>query len=216
VVVRGWAEPYHIGFWIQISAADFSDFQKHGRVNHPSYLGRVANQSDHLGPTLGLPGRMEFIGAGTRPHIALTDGKSPLALAQAKGVDASVIYQWMSETFHDGEPAPLGKPVASTLEKEGWRIVDPHEVGRVPHPLSTQPKKGDTVKVVVQFKASDEKGDSTPLTAGWWIKLDDVGPLDLWSGTLANHPRVPTVISLGSRMWVRPEQVIAYAPQKTE
>lgn len=210
ISVKGWADAYQIGFWIQLAAEDFEDFERRGRIDHPVYSGRIANQSDFLGPTLGLEAQMAFVERGMRPRLRITDETSPLAAA---AVDPTVVVKWMSDNYHDGEPEPPRAPFIPTLDQHGWRLVDPDEAGREPFGFDAPPAEGDSLKVVVQFVASAEDGSPTLLVAGWWVTVDDVRNPKLWSGVLDSHPRVPATIARGSRMWFPPSFVLEHAPR---
>lgn len=209
IPVLGTDDFHGIGFWAQISAKDFADFEARGRTNHPSYEGRIANQSTFLGPTLGLATRVDFLAPGVRPSLVLYDQTHPLARAQTTGIAQEQIDAWMAEALHAGDPAPpLGQPFVAQLVTHGWELTDPRELGDEPYAFDSTPEVGDTVKVIVSFIASDHKGDPTRIRAGWWVKLDDVSRPDAWSGLLANVPVVPAPLSLGSRIWLHASHVI--------
>lgn len=186
VPVKGWPEPFAIGFWIRISSEDFRDFENRKRVNHPTYLGHLANQDNFLGPTLGRRARMSFLGVGQRPALTLLDG-SPLAKAQVEGVSEDVGREWIANSVHRAEPDPPGPPKVPDLEKDGYRLLKAKEVGRSPARLPRAPKATDEVKVSAQFIASDEKGNPVPLVAGWWLQLDEV------ASKTAGAARLPTI-----------------------
>ncbi len=209
VPILGSDELHGIGFWAQISREDFTDFLARGRTKHPSYEGRIANQATFLGPTFGLACRVDFLAPGVRPSLVLYDETHPLARAQSKGVQQEAIDAWMAEAFHRGDPPPpVGDPFVARLATHGWEVTDPRDLGDEPYPLTSAPEIGDTVKVIVSFIASDHNGDPTRLRAGWWVELDDVSRSDAWSGLLANKPRVPAPLQLGSRIWLHPSHVI--------
>lgn len=212
VPVAGWSGPLGIGFWIRISPADYRDFERRKRLEHPVYSGELANQATFLGPTLGLRASMAFQGAGLRPMLKLLDSSGALAQAQSMGVSDELARGWLAETVHDGEAEPKGPARTPQLQKDGYRLVTASESGRPGVRLPRRPSPGDLVKVVVEFLASDEKGIPKPTVAGWWLKLDDVGTTDTWSGTLENPPRVPAPISRGARFWIRPEHIIEFTP----
>jgi hypothetical protein len=211
VPVVGRPDPIALGFWFQISAADFADFEGRERSGHPDYPGRVANQSFFLASTLGIEGHMVERGQGLRPGIVL-GGDHPLARAQEAGISEEVVRGWLAATLHQGDKEPAGPPFVADLARHGFELLDPREAGRATAKPQRAPARGDNAKVIVAFEASTETGDAKVLTAGWWIELDDVSRPDLWSGSLANRPRVPATISEGSRIWLRPSDVIEYAP----
>jgi len=66
------------------------------------------------------------------------------------------------------------------------------------------------VKVLISALVADETGARTTITAGWWVRLDDLSRPALWGGTLASNTRVPATLALGSRLWIRPEQIIEH------
>jgi hypothetical protein len=216
--VRGWApfkvqgreKPYGIGFWVQLSEKDYRDFEAHGRKDHPAYTGRIANQSNYLGPTLGLPARIEHRAAGQRPQIVLL-GDNPLARAQEQGIDESTLHGWIEELVHAGEPGPRGKPVVASLDEDGWAVLAPEASKQASVSFPRPPKAGEQVKVALRFVAASSKGDPVAVDASLWLKVEDTTRRDLWSGTLANHPRVPAPISFGSRVWFKPSQVLERA-----
>jgi hypothetical protein len=82
--------------------------------------------------------------------------------------------------------------------------------------LAKPPATGDTVKVGIGALVSDEKGAITTINAGWWVRLDDTSRPHQWSGNLASNTRVPATLSLGSRLWIRPEQVLEHRPAGTD
>lgn len=209
IPIRGTDDFHGIGFWAQISLEDFANFELHERMHHPSYEGRIANQSTFLGPTLGLAARVDFLAPSMRPSLTLHDQTHPLARAQRFGIDRAQIDAWLAEKLHAGNlPPPLGVPVAAELATHGWELTDPRELGGEPVQFDVSPEVGDAVKVIVSFIASDHAGDPTRLRAGWWITLDDVSNPNAWSGLLANVPLVPAPIGLGSRIWLHPRHVI--------
>ena len=218
--VRGWAglpvqkqtRMWGFGFWIRISPSDFADFEKRGRVHHPKYAGTVANQGLYGAPTLGLAAEMEFRGVGQRPLIRFTDDRHPLTALQKSGVSEALLRQWLSDAYHDGDPQPAGRPFQGKLETEGWEIHLPSDLGKVPVKFESPPKEGDTVKVVMEVLTADLDGALATINAGWWVRLDDVSRPDLWSGTLASDTRVQATIMLGSRIWLRPDQVVQHDP----
>jgi hypothetical protein len=76
VFIRGWAPvpvkgggTFGIGFWIQVAKKDFADFNRLNRIEHPKYVGRIANQALVLAQTLGTRAEMEFRGKGLRPTV---------------------------------------------------------------------------------------------------------------------------------------------------
>ena len=123
--------------------------------------------------------------------------------------------QWLAETVHAGEGEPPGPRKTPELNKDGYRLITASESGRAPARLPRRPSPGDNVKVVVEFLGSDENGAPRSIVAGWWLKLDEVGVADTWSGTLQNPPRLPAPISRGARFWIRPDHIIEFteAPQ---
>ena len=50
----------------------------------------------------------------------------------------------------------------------------------------------------------------------WWGRLDDTSRPDLWSGTFASSTRVPATLLLGSRVWVRRNQVLEHKPAESQ
>jgi hypothetical protein len=121
----------------------------------------------------------------------------------------------MSEAFHQGQPAPKGEPFQATLAAHGWTVRDPAELGKAPVNFLQTPAVGDTVKVAISALVTDETGKTTTINAGWWVRLDDVSRADLWGGALASNTRVPATLSLGSRVWLRPQQVLEHTPAGT-
>lgn len=215
--VRGWAPvpireggTFGVGFWIQLSRADFEDFERHKRMRHPEYAGKIANQTQLLAPTLGVPAELYARADDQRPGLTLKDAAHPLAAAQRDGVPLETVRGWMSVGFHLDDPEPKGAPFTGTLEKHGWTVLDPAEAGRTPAKLEPDrpPKAGQAVKLVVRFVAADEEGNAAGLNAGWWVRLDDVSRPEPWSGTLDNYPRTPATLTRGSRLWFKPSQVI--------
>lgn len=200
-----------MGFWVHLPAEAFADFEAHERVSHPSYEGRIANQSLYFTPTLGLPVRLDFVGPGLRPSAVFTDPSHPLTRAQRTGIDAPLADTWRAECLHMGDPAPIDTPWRPDLATHGFEILAAEDVGREPATPARPPASGDKVKVGVSFLASDETGSPARLNAAWWIEVDHVQRPDLWGGTLANHPRVPATIHLGSRLWIEPRHVLQYA-----
>ncbi len=225
--VRGWAplpvnglpQTWGIGFWIKISASDYAEFERLSPGAHPNYRGTIANQSLHGRPTLGLAAEMVYrphdVGGGTttklRPEIRFL-GDHPLTRFQASGLPADTWRTWVSDLIHEGDPQPGGEPFEAELDQHGWSIHEPDDAGKEPVQFAAPPKVGDTVKAVFGVLASDASGEPTQINAGWWIALDDVARPDRWSGTLSNPTRVPATITVGSRIWVKPGQVIEHAP----
>lgn len=216
--IRGWAElrihgrePWGLGFWVKVSPDDFADFERRGRVGHPPYAVTIANQDLLEAPTFGLLAELTARGPGQRPAIRFTGETHPLTHLQRDGVPEATFTRWLSSAFHHGEPQPSDAPFDGTLEQHGWRIVSAMETGGWPASLAKTPSPGDTVKVRVQVASVGLEGEPFELSAGWWVRLDDVSREGLWSGTLASHVRVPATLSLGARVWVRPEQVLEHA-----
>jgi hypothetical protein len=217
--VRGWAPvpireggEYGLGFWLQVSRADFQDFESRKRMKHPTYQGTIANQTLLLAPSLGMKAEMYARADDQRPGLRFKDASHPLAMAQRDGVPVETVRGWMSMGFHLEDPEAKGAPFDGTLEKHGWAVLDPEEAGRTPAKLEQPPKAGKAVKVVVRFIAADEEGRATGLNAGWWVRLDDVSRPELWSGTLDNYPRVPATLTRGARLWLKPSQVVEVEP----
>lgn len=207
IPVTEWSAPIGLGFWIRISAGDFADFERLNRADHRVYSGHLANQTNFLGPTLGLRAAMSFRRRGERPVLKLLESSQPLAQAQANGAAEALARQWMSETVHQGEPEPLGPAKAPSLEKDGYRLLTAKEAGKTSVQLAQPPSVGSFAKVIVEFLGSDDKGEPQRMTAGWWLKLDETGADDRFSGTLDNVPRVPATVVLGTRFWVRAEHI---------
>jgi hypothetical protein len=207
--VASWAAPFGVGFWLRISRDDFMDFERRGRFDHPTYTGHIANQSNLLGPTLGLRATMAFLGQGLRPTLAL-ERPHPLAEAQANGITEPLACKWMAETFHEGEPDPLEPPRRLELARDGYRVLTAREAGRPPAQLTEPLAVGQYVKVVVELLVSDEQGDPQEITAGWWFQLDHVAPDGTCTGTLTNVPRVPAALSRGARVWMDPDHIIEH------
>jgi hypothetical protein len=155
--------------------------------------------------------RVDFIGEGLRPCVAFTDPSHPLARAQQAGIDEALSDTWRAECLHIGDPAPIDAPWRPDFATHGFEILTAEDLGREPATPARPPAAGDKVKVAVSFLAADEAGSPKRLNAGWWVVLDDVRRPDLWGGTLANHPRVPATIQLGSRLWIEPRHVLEYA-----
>lgn len=240
--VRGWAplriegmeQKWGLGLWIKISAEDFEEFETLHPNRHPTYRGAIANQSLFGAPTLGTaaemvfrpqgldvavaspnPGDAQFKAEQLRPEIRF-GGDHPLARFQASGVPVDTWRRWLSDLAHEGDPEPAREPFEGELAGHGWMIHAPQALDKEPARFAEGPKVGDTVKAVFGVVVSDERGQPTQMNAGWWITLDDVARSDLWSGTLSNYTRVPATITLGSRIWVTPKQVIQHMPANSE
>lgn len=216
--VRGWAPlpvkqrqgEWGIGFWVRVSAESYAAIERAGDVKS-KFEGTVANQGLYGAPTLGLAALLEPRGEGWRPAIRFTDASHPLAVMQKDGVSETVWRQWLSDTFHQGEPEPLGAPFEGALERHGWSILEPAAAGKTAVEFKAPPAKGDTVKVLMAVRTSDVNGDPSTINAGWWVRVDDTSRADLWSGTLASETRVEATIRLGSRIWFKPGQVVQHA-----
>ncbi len=213
--VRGWApvsvdgaaDAYGVGFWVQVARPDYDRFLEAAGGRHAPLYGRIANQLLLGAPTLGAPARAEFRGDGLRPLIRLV-GDHPFAAMQAHGVDGETVGEWMSEAQHDREGAPLGEPFVAEIARHGWELFDAFACGLVP--VQARPRVGQNVKLRFRFLAANHVGDPTELTAGWWVSIDAMPSEARWSGTLANVPRVPSTLSLGSRIWLSPEHVLEH------
>jgi hypothetical protein len=239
--VRGWApfpirgteDHWGLGIWIKISPADFAEFESLSPEPYPPYRGTIANQSFYSAPTLGVAAEMrfrpseidieiemveskpvdgQFVRHDLRPEIHFVDETHPLAQFQRDGLPLDVLRGWMSDMLHRADKEPKREPFEPELALHGWRIAAPSAFGKAVATLPASPVAGDAVKAYFEVLAADERGETTFVRAGWWIRLDDVSRPELWSGTLDNYTKFPATIRYRSRVWVRADQIVEHAP----
>ena len=212
IAVRGRDQPYHWGFWVQVTRADFEEylryFDRDPPRDHPGFRGTIANQSALLAPTLGVPVHVR-LGSGTdRPSLMLLDDRHPLTRQQAESVDDEVVHAWSAACSQGRGPEPRSALRIPTLDSDGWAVALPHQVGRVASRLDAPPGVGDLVKASFLFKSAGPHGEVTERVEHMWVLLDHVGEDGWWSGGLDNHPFVPGPLDLGTRVWLRAEHVL--------
>lgn len=218
IPVRGREEPYSWGFWVKIARDDFEAYRRTfdagAPADHPGFRGTIANQTHVLPPTLGVevhvhPGRGRH-----RPSLMLLDPAHVLTRAQELGVEPAVIHDWSDRCAPDAPPrAPpeASDPErAATLEDEGWKLLEPAEVGREAEALAAPPAPGDLVKASFAFLAAGPHGEVRERTEAMWVLLDAVREDGWWGGTLDNQPFVPGPLAAGTRVWLRAEHVLAF------
>lgn len=217
VPVEGREHPFCWGFWVKVSRAGFEEHRRFFAVDppldHPGLAGTIANQTRLLPPTLGQPVHVHLGRGKVRPSVMLLDDGHPLASQQQRGVTEAQARAWSEAACRNAgvlpDQDPRSRPFTPSLEVEGWCLVDPGEVGREVLRLEAAPGPGETVKVPFRFLAADPVGDVCTRVEFMWVLLDEVRDDGWWSGTLANDPFVPGPIDVGSRVWLRPEHVIA-------
>ena len=187
-----------LGLWVQL------DYQG-------APLGRIANQSDFFGPTLGVRVSLEARAPGWRPHIIAIDDAHALTRAQHEGIDRNRVVCWMSDEFHANEARPGLEPFVPTLATHGWELLPASDGDKAPVSFDQPPAQRDTVKVIIRFLGADASGAPTPITAGWWLRIWDTTRPDVWGATLASIPRVPSTLMFGSPVWVRREHIFQHA-----
>jgi hypothetical protein len=235
----GKESPFGIGFWIQVGAAAHRDYveceaaflARHPRP-HAEYEGRIANQFDLLGHSLGTAVRASFRQAtynpldtreyllpprdrtnvlwGTRPALHALDPDSWLGRLQRTGLSAQTHAAWMERCAHPDEPEPIGAPFTADLEQHGWEILTAADLGKAPHPFATPPAAGELVKLAIRFLSADPEGDVYARNAGWWLRVDDARSGPLWTGHLFSVPPAGAPIANGARIWLRPDQVLGH------
>lgn len=236
----GAEQRFGIGFWIEVNEADYRDYVEcevaflAGESRpHATYEGRIANQFDLLGHSLGTAVRASFrpptyapittheylvapadrtnVRWGSRPEIFALDSESWLGRLQQAGLTAQTHAVWMERCAHPSEPEPMGDPFAADLEMHGWEVLTFEETGWAPHVFTEPPSMGDYVKLFIRFLGIDPKGGGgvCARNAGWWIRLDDASG-GLWTGTLFSRPVQGSPLSHGARVWFRPDSVIGH------
>ena len=204
-------EAYHWGFWVRVSKPDFDEYVRYYDEDpprdHPGFRGTVANQAMGLSPTLGLRVHVHLNRGSARPSLMLLDDDHPLTRQQADGVSEAVVHGWSNRTDDDLPPEPAGEPRLATIDRDGWTVVAPDEVGRRALALDFPPREGDLVKASFRFLAADERGDVVTRVEHMWVLLDVVRADEWWSGTLDSIPFVPGTLGYRTRVWLRPVHV---------
>lgn len=211
IPVHGRNEPYGWGFWVRVSRRDFEEYLRYFDVDppadHPGFQGTIANQATAQRPTLGLPVHVHLNRGSARPSLMLLDDGHPLTLQQANGVSQDLVHDWSLRRPDEAPPEPAGEPRLATMDREGWAVVDPDEVGRRVLALDSPPRQGGLVKASFRFLAANERGDVATRVEHMWVLLDVVRDDGWWSGTLDNNPFVPGPLGYRTRVWLRPAHV---------
>jgi hypothetical protein len=219
VPVEGREEPFHWGFWVRVAHPHFDDYFRHfeegSSPDHPGFPGTLANQTALLPPTLGLPVHVVLGRGSARPRLMLLDPAHPLTRDQERGVTEAQVAAWVARLPCGDEGERLEPPIppfTATLAGRGWTLAAPEEVDLPRVAPSRPPRQGDHAKVAITYLAADPHGDVRHRTEAPWVRLDEVRADGWWGGTLANVLRVPGPIGLGSRIWLRAEQVVGFTP----
>ncbi len=214
VPVIGREEPFAWGFWVRVSREHFEEYRRFFDVDpprdHPGFQGTIANQTRLLPPTLGLPVHVHLGRGRHRPRLMLLDERHELTQQQNRGITAAAAHGWSDRCGEDVVDPPDDAPSTPRLDREGWRVGDPAELGLRASPPAAPPRLGDEVKAPFVFLAANARGDATERTELMWVQLDEVREDGWWSGTLDDHPYVPGPIDRGSRVWLRPEQALEH------
>lgn len=215
--IVGQDEVYAWGFWVKVSQADFAEylrfFDVDPPVDHPGFTATIANQTRWLPPTLGLRVHAHLQRERQRPRFMLLDDAHPLTAQQAKGVSASQVHEWSEAVSRQGEEILKEPPRARftpALEKEGWLVATPEQVGREGVRHDGPVAAGDLVKAPFVFRAADERGNVSDRVELMWVEVDATAEDGWWSGTLSNHPFVPGPLDAGTRVWLRGEHLLAF------
>jgi hypothetical protein len=215
IPVIGREDPYGWGFWVKVSREHFDEYRGFFRVDppldHPGFQGTIANQTRFLPPTLGLPVHVHLGRGSDRPRLMLLDERHELTRQQVQGITAADAHGWSDLAAEDEviDP-PEEAPSTPTLQRDGWRVAEPAEVGRQAAPPEEPPVPGDVVKAPFVFLAANPRGETAERAELMWVELDEVREDGWWSGTLDDHPFVPGPIDCGSRVWLRAEHVLQH------
>lgn len=231
---------FGIGFWIQVSEAAHRDYVQCEAAflagnprPHATYEGRVANQFDLGGHSLGTavrasfrpptygpvspaeyllaPGDRTHVLWGSRPEIHALDAESWLGRLQRDGLTPQAHAVWMARCAHPEEPEAMCDPFAAHLETHGWMVLTAEETGRPPHAFAAPPSPGDFTKLLMRFLSVDAEGEVAARNAGWWVRLDGARGA-LWTGTLFSTPPQGSPLARGARVWFAPEAVVGHQP----
>jgi hypothetical protein len=226
-------ERFGIGFWIKVKEAAYRDYLECETAllagepqPHASYQGKVANQFDLRGHSLGTVVRASFrapvhgaISApaertdvlwGQRPEIHALDPQSWLGRLQRSGLSAQAHAAWMERCAHPNEPEPPGPPFTADLKMHGWQVLASKQTNLPPHSFAEPPSPGDYVKLAIRFLSVDPDGEVCARNAGWWICLDDAKESGMLTGTLLSVPPPGSPIANGARVWFAPDFVVGH------
>ncbi|MGC3998996.1 MAG: DUF2199 domain-containing protein [Anaeromyxobacter sp.] len=217
IPVHGRDFPYSWGFWVKVAREHFEEYERFFSVDpppdHPGFQGTIANQTNLLPSILGVPVHVH-LGRGTqRPRLMLLDDGHPLAQQQVTGLTLDEVHAWALKVERQTSSVqePKGpEPLSPTLEREGWLVAEPRQVGKDLHVLAGPPRPGDEVKAPFVFLAADPHGEVEQRVEFMWVDLDTVQPDGWLSGALDNVPFVPGPIACGSRVWLRAEHLLAH------
>jgi hypothetical protein len=213
IPVHGRNEPYQWGFWAKVSKANFEEYLRYfdtdPPLDHPGFPATLANQSTGQRPTLGLPVHVQLNRGRARPSLMLLDASHPLTCEQEQGVSETVVHAWSARASEGSDTEPAGEPRVTELEREGWCVANPDEVGKRAQVLDALPRAGDVVKASFRYLAADARGEVETRVEHMWVLLDTIRADGWWSGTLDNRPFVPGPLGYGTRVWLRPAQITA-------
>jgi len=214
IPVLGRERAYGWGFWVKVSREHFEEYRRYFSddppPDHQGFAATLANQTRWLPPALGLPVHVHLGRGKARPSLMLLDDGHELSVHQTRGVKEAVAHAWSEAISNPQAIEPALPRKATQLDVEGWFIARPEQVGRERHALATQPHRGDLAKVAFVFHAADVTGEVCERVEFMWVMLQEIEASGWWRATLDNQPFVPGPIALGSPVWLRAEDLLAF------